>query len=126
MLSTNVSSNFIFAANIRLRVVRSVLTLAVNFLLVTEVDPAIVTLGVAAGAMVAACSRIHHTSAAFLGRRIVGQFAAEWVDASLVTEEEARIVRVETTTLGVASTDTSDNVSFTAFKVKVWRNKRIS
>lgn len=93
-MSTNVSSDFISAANIGVRVVRFVLTLPINFLLVAEVDSAIVTLGVAARAVGTACSWIYHTSTASLGSGIVGQLTAEGVDTSLVTEEEARVVRV--------------------------------
>lgn len=91
-----------------------------------EVDSAVVTLGVTARAVATACSWVYYTSTTSLGRRIVGQLSAKRVDASLVTEEEARVVRVKTTAFGVASTDTSDNMAFTAFEVKVWRSKRIS
>lgn len=111
--------DFVCAANIRIRVVRAVLALSVNFLLVTKVYSAIVTLCVAARAVVAACSQIHHTRAAFLCRWIVAQFAANSVDASLVAEEEARVIGMKSTTLGVGSSHTSDYMAVTAFEVKV-------
>lgn len=76
--------------------------------------------------MVAASSWIHCTGTALLGGWVVRQLTTEWVDSSLVAEEEAGVVRVKTTALGMASAYTSDNMSFTAFEVEVWRNKRIS
>lgn len=55
----------------------------------------------------------------FLGNWIVGQFAAEWVDKSSVAEEEAGVVGMNPTALRVIAANSSDNVSLTAFKVKV-------
>lgn len=112
-------SDFIFATNVGMRVIRFTLTLSIHFLLVAEVDSAIVTLGVATGAVVAACSRVHHTSAALLCPWIVGQLVAKRVDKSLIAEEETGIVGVDSATLSVVTTDTSHNMAFTAFEVKV-------
>ena len=76
--------------------------------------------------MVAASSWIDYTGTALLGGWVVRQLSTEWVDSSLVAEEEAGVVSVKATTLGMASAYTSDNMTFTAFEVEVWRNKRIS
>ena len=112
-------SDLVFAANERVRVVRFALTPSIHFLLVAKVDSAIVTLGVATGAVVAAYSRVHYTSTTLLGRWVVGQLAAERVDFPLIAEEEAGIVRVSAAALSVATTDTSHNVAFTAFEKEV-------
>ena len=112
-------SDFIFAANEGVRVVRFALTPTIDFLLVAKADSAIVTLGVATGAVVAAYSRVHYTRTTLLGRWVIGQLAAEGVDFPLIAEEEAGIVRVGSAALGVATTDTSHNVAFTAFEKEV-------
>ena len=112
-------SDLIFAANEGVRVVRSALTPSIDFLLVAKVDSTIVTLGVATGAVDAAYSWVHYTSAALLGSRVVSQLAAERVDLSLIAEEEAGIVGVGATALSMAATDTSYNVAFTAFEEEV-------
>lgn len=117
--SAKVGSDLIFAANEGVRVVRSALTPSIHFLLVTKVNAAIVTLGVATGAVAAAYSRVDYTSAALLGRWVVGQLAAERVDMSLIAEEEAGIVGVCAAALSMATTDTSHNVAFTAFEEEV-------
>ena len=69
--------------------------------------------------MVAAYSRVHYTSAALLGRWVVGQLATERVDFPLIAEEEAGIVRVSPAALRVATTDTPNNVAFTTFEKEV-------
>ena len=112
-------SDLIFAANEGVRVVRSALTPSIHFLLEAKVDSAIITLGVATGAVVAAYPRVHHTGAALLGRWVVGQLAAERVDMSLIAEEEAGIVGVSTAAFSMATTDASNNVAFTAFEEEV-------
>jgi len=114
-----VGSDLIFAASEGARIVRSALTPFIHFLLVAKVDSAIITLGVAAGAVVAACSRVHYTGTALLSRWVVGQLAAERVDMSLITEEEAGIVGVSAAALSMDTTDTSYNVAFTAFEEEV-------
>ena len=69
--------------------------------------------------MVAAYSSVHHTSAALLGRWVVGQLAAERVDMSLIAEEKTGVVRVRAAALSMATTHTSHNVAFTAFEKEV-------
>ena len=112
-------SDLIFAANVGIRIIRLALTPSIHFLLVAEVDSAIVTLGVATGAVTASYSTVYHPSAALLGRWVVSQLAAKRVDKSLIAEEETGVVSVSTAALSVATTDTSHNVAFTAFEEKV-------
>ena len=112
-------SDLIFAANKGARVVRSALTPFIHFFLVAKVDSAIITLGVATRAVVAACSKVHYTGTALLGRWVIGQLAAERVDMSLITEEEAGIVGVSAAALSMDTTDAPHNVAFTAFEEEV-------
>ena len=95
------------------------MALWVHFPFETKVSLAVVTLGVTTCAILTAYTRVYHSMTTFLGNWIVGQFAAEWVDKSSVAEEEAGVVGKNPTALCVIAANSSDNVSLTAFKVKV-------
>ena len=58
-----------------------------------------------------------------MGCWVVFYFPAQSIDASVVTEEEPRVVCVEATALRMTTAHTSHNMTFTAFEVKIWKKQ---
>lgn len=113
-------SDLVLATNKGAGVVRAVLALSIHLLVMAKVSPAVVTLGVAARAVMSPSSCVYQSRAALLRYWVVGFFPTKSVDASLVAEEETGVIRVEATALCMASTNSSHNMTFAAFEKEVW------
>lgn len=100
-------------------IVRAFLALSIHLFVMAKVFSTVVTFRATTSAVVSTNSQIYFPSAALMSGWVVLAFSTKGVDEPVITEEKARVVRLQATALCMAAANASDHVTTTALKVEI-------
>ena len=118
-LPTITRPDFVLATYKRGGIVRAFLALSIHLFVMAKVFSTVVTFRATTSAVVSTNSQIYFPSAALMSGWVVIAFSTKGVDEPVITEEKARVVRLQATALCMAAANASDHVTITALKVEI-------